>query len=194
MSTSSSIEQNYQTLLAKPAGRARSAIFDSALRAISLLGDLFDNDRWENEKDDFNFRARQAGRSPKVVMHSPRVAQPAGSPVVGCSMKKQRWPDWVNLLLGVWMLVSPWVVGHDTSGAAILNYYVVGLAVTVFAIAALAAFRMWEEWVNLVFGTWLLVSPWFLGFSASSTSLLNTVLIAMFIIICAGSALTAYPE
>ena len=89
MSTSSSIEQNYQTLLAKPAGRARSAIFDSALRAISLLGDLFDNDRWENEKDDFNFRARQAGRSPKVVMHSPRVAQPADSPVVGGGSGKE---------------------------------------------------------------------------------------------------------
>jgi len=105
-------------------------------------------------------------------------------------MKKQQWQDWMSLLLGVWMLMSPWVVGHDAGGAAILNYYVVGLAVTVFAIAALAAFRMWEEWVNLVLGTWLLVSPWLLGFSASSTSVLNTVLIAIFIIVCAGSALT----
>ena len=105
-------------------------------------------------------------------------------------MKKQQWQDWMSLLLGVWMLMSPWVVGHDAGGAAKLNYYVVGLAVTVFAIAALAAFRMWEEWVNLVLGTWLLVSPWLLGFSASSTSVLNTVLIAIFIIVCAGSALT----
>jgi hypothetical protein len=41
----------------------------------------------------------------------------------------------------------------------------------------------------LVLGTWLLVSPWFLGFSASAIGL-NTLVIAIFIIVCSGSALS----
>jgi hypothetical protein len=88
------------------------------------------------------------------------------------------------------MLVSPWIIGNGASNAAIVNYYVVGLAVTAFAVAALSVFRLWEEWLNLILGVWLLVSPWFLGFTAFSVIGLNTLLIAIFIIVCAGSALS----
>jgi hypothetical protein len=103
-------------------------------------------------------------------------------------MKRYQWQDWLNLLLGLWMVVSTWIIGHDSGSAAIVNYYVVGLAVAAFAIAALTAFRIWEEWINLILGTWLLVSPFFLGFSASAIGL-NTLVIAIFIIVCCGSAL-----
>jgi hypothetical protein len=106
-------------------------------------------------------------------------------------MNRRHWQDWTNLLLGVWMLVAPWVIGRDAGGAVLVNYYVVGFAVIAFAIAALSAFRIWEEWVNFVLGTWLLVSPWFLGISASSAIGLNALLIGIFVIVCAGSALTA---
>jgi hypothetical protein len=47
----------------------------------------------------------------------------------------------------------------------------------------------WQDWVNLVLGTWLLVSPWFPGFSTSAIGL-NTLAIAIFIVICSGSALS----
>jgi SPW repeat len=104
-------------------------------------------------------------------------------------MKRYQWQDWVNLLLGLWMVVSTWIIGHDAGSLAIVNYYVVGVAVAAFAIAALTAFRIWEEWVNLILGTWLLVSPFFLGFSASAIGL-NTLVIAIFIIVCCGSALS----
>ena len=105
-------------------------------------------------------------------------------------MKSHQWQDWVNLLLGLWMIVSTWIIGSDAGSAAIVNYCVVGLAVAAFAIAALTAFRIWEEWVNLVLGTWLLVSPWFLGFSAMSAIGLNSLVIAIFIVVCSGSALS----
>lgn len=35
------------------------------------------------------------------------------------------------------------------------------------SIAALAAFAVWEEWVNLVAGLALMVAPWLLGFQDS---------------------------
>jgi hypothetical protein len=38
----------------------------------------------------------------------------------------------------------------------------------VLAIAALAAFAIWEEWLNLIVGLWTLVSPWLLGFQGTS--------------------------
>jgi hypothetical protein len=39
-------------------------------------------------------------------------------------------------------------------------------------------------------GTWLLVLPSFLGFSAMSAIDLNTLLIAIFVVVCSGSALS----
>ena len=105
-------------------------------------------------------------------------------------MKRHQWQDWVNLLLGLWILASTWIIGRDAGSAAIVNYYVVGPAVAAFAIAALTAFQIWEEWVNLVLGTWLLVSPWFLGLSAMNAIGLNSLVIAVFIVACCGSALS----
>lgn len=32
-------------------------------------------------------------------------------------MKTQHWQDWVNLVLGVGVLLSPWVLGNDVNGA-----------------------------------------------------------------------------
>ena len=105
-------------------------------------------------------------------------------------MKRRQWRDWVNLLLGLWMLVSTRIIGRDAGSVAIVTYYVVGVALAAFAIAALTAFRIWEEWVNLILGTWLLVSSWFLGFRAMSAIGLNTLLIAIFVVVCSGLALS----
>ena len=37
------------------------------------------------------------------------------------------------------------------------------------AVAALAAFAVWEEWLSLIAGLWLVGSPWVLGFEDSDT-------------------------
>jgi hypothetical protein len=106
------------------------------------------------------------------------------------TMKKQHWQDWVNLLLGIGVVLSPWVIGNDLDGAVRSSYSIVGIAVALFAIYALIAFRPWEEWANLVFGTWLFVSPWVLGFSAVTALTWSAVFIGALIVVCAGWALT----
>ena len=35
------------------------------------------------------------------------------------------------------------------------------------SIAALAAFAVWEEWLNLVAGLWLIATPWLFSFEDS---------------------------
>ena len=56
-------------------------------------------------------------------------------------MKKQHWQDWVNLLLGIGVLFSPWAIGHGVNVAVRSSYCIVGVAVTTFAIDALIPFR-----------------------------------------------------
>jgi SPW repeat len=102
----------------------------------------------------------------------------------------QHWQDWANLLLGICVFLSPWAIGRHVGSAVISNYVIVGIATSFLAIAALVAFRPWKEWIDLVLGAWLVVSPWLVGFSAVNALMWNAVLIGAFIIVCAWCALS----
>lgn len=65
----------------------------------------------------------------------------------------------------------------------------VGAGIAILAAAALIAFQPWEEWVNLVLGAWLLISPWFLGFSTATVAMWNAVIIGALVVVFAGWAL-----
>lgn len=41
------------------------------------------------------------------------------------------WQEWVNVILGVWLLIAPWVMGFASTetSAALWNHVAVGLAV-----------------------------------------------------------------
>ncbi len=48
--------------------------------------------------------------------------------------------EWVNLLLGVWAVAAPWLLGFAAATAAMAVHVVVGIAV-----AAIAAYRLWSD-------------------------------------------------
>jgi hypothetical protein len=85
-----------------------------------------------------------------------------------------KWQDGANLLLAIWLFISPWALqfypgAASASFAAAWNAWVVGIVIAVFAIAALVKAQPWEEWINLIAGAWLFVSPWVLGFHLGYT-------------------------
>lgn len=93
-----------------------------------------------------------------------------------------RWQDWFNLVLGVWLIVAPFIgIGASNSDVAAGNSYVLGAAVAIFAIVALASGRVWEEWVNLVLAAWLIIAPFVLGFSDQTGAMWNHVIVGLLI-------------
>jgi hypothetical protein len=72
-----------------------------------------------------------------------------------------------NLILGIVLFASPWLfkfaAGPETQNAA-----VAGIVIIVLSLAALTAFAVWEEWLNLIVGLWLIVSPWVLKFPGTT--------------------------
>jgi hypothetical protein len=52
----------------------------------------------------------------------------------------------------------------------------IGLSVALLSMAALAAFAVWEEWLNLVAGLCLVLSPWLLGFQNSDAMALHVAM------------------
>lgn len=94
------------------------------------------------------------------------------------------WQDWTNLLLAMWLFVSPWALGLAFASvpagsasaakaglvAAAWNAWIFGVVVALIAGAALFQVRQWEEWTNLVIGIWVAISPWVLSFSGASAA------------------------
>jgi SPW repeat len=94
----------------------------------------------------------------------------------------RRWQDWVNLLLGAWLVVSPWALDYagDAASAA-WNAYAVGLAVAGFAGIAVYMPKAWQEGASIVLGIWLILAPWLLGFNTHFAASLNAVLVGLLV-------------
>jgi hypothetical protein len=92
----------------------------------------------------------------------------------------RRWQDWVTLVLGIWLFISPWALGfYAGMTAASWNFFIVGVAFVVFAVAALNLRTLWEEWVNLVLGIWMIVSPWVLRFNGTSVARDDAIIVGL---------------
>lgn len=88
--------------------------------------------------------------------------------------RKESLTDVVNLILGAFLFLSPWIfvfAPEGAAGAASWNAWLSGLVIAALAIAALVSFATWEEWLNLIVGLWVAVSPWLVGFAANATAM-----------------------
>ena len=89
-----------------------------------------------------------------------------------------------ELLLGMILFFSPWLFGLS-AGAQWQTASTVGIFIAVLSVAALAAFAIWEEWLNLIVGLWLIASPWLLGFQDSSAMAVDVSIGAVVAILAA---------
>lgn len=93
--------------------------------------------------------------------------------------------DWANLVAGVVLAATPWLFGYAGAAAPQWNALIVGVVIALVAIGALVSFRQWEEWVNLVLGLWVIISPWVLGFSGMRNAMVSHVVLGIIIAVLA---------
>ena len=95
-------------------------------------------------------------------------------------MDRREWQEGVTILLGVWILISPMVLGFAPSQRDVTwNSWVIGVVLLIVAAGRAAAQvpKVWQEAANLVLGTWLILSPWILAFAAHAPAR-NSTLVA----------------
>lgn len=109
-------------------------------------------------------------------------------------MNEQRWQDWATTLVGTYVFLSPWIIQYffpASSATTVVgwSHHVVGLAIVAMGMAALASYQFWEEWVDIVLGVWLIVSPWVLGFTNMAALAWNSVAMGIVVLILSAGAL-----
>src|SRR5258706_9279134 len=88
-------------------------------------------------------------------------------------MRIQHWQDVASLVLGVWLVLSPFALGF--AGAAVWITIVLGLCVILFAVEGFGG--------EILLGLALVVAPWTVGYesvSATVNSVLSGILVILF--------------
>ena len=104
--------------------------------------------------------------------------------------RNERICDVLNLIVGLFLLISHWLFSFN-AGAETNNAVICGIIIAALSLAALSAFAEWEEWLNLIVGLWVLVSPWVLGF-ADTTTAASTVHVIVGIVVAVIAAIEVW--
>jgi hypothetical protein len=96
---------------------------------------------------------------------------------------KVHWRDWLMLLFGAWLFISPFALGYSATDVMMVmwNPVIVGVAVVVFSIAVLRKTQVWEEWVLLALGAWLIVAPFLLGYATMPAAMWNSIIVGLLV-------------
>jgi len=75
------------------------------------------------------------------------------------------WEDWVGMLIGVLIGISPWFAEHQYDQAVIWNAVLVGVLVLGLAQLEYVSLQRWEETAAIALGLWLIASPFTFGYA-----------------------------
>lgn len=98
---------------------------------------------------------------------------------------KESGVDVISLVLAVFLFLTPWIFGSVPDTTAAANAWISAVIIGGLAVAALTKFAEWEEWVSLVLGLWVIVSPWALGFAAQTAAKSAHVIVGLIVAILA---------
>lgn len=117
-------------------------------------------------------------------LQSAQVAAQAKMPETGKMMMEMvsmsRWSQIPLLVLGLWLIVSPFSLGYR-SVPLIWSDVISGILVLVLALIAFRTKRVWAAWANTFVGLWLAFAP--IAFSTpDAAAYANDTLMGMFVI------------
>src|SRR5687767_8527473 len=79
----------------------------------------------------------------------------------GFSKLVDMWARWIEVALGGWLVLSPWIFGHDDGSWFHLNDIISGIAVIVLASASFSRRYRWAHLGVGVVAIWLAASAYF---------------------------------
>ncbi len=104
-----------------------------------------------------------------------------------------RRENWINLFLGAWIFIIPWALGTTTPGysltAVTINFWIIGMVIMLSSGAALFKLKLWEEWVNVAAGIWLMGSPAIFNYAEDASLFWNSLLFGLGIFIISATAI-----
>jgi SPW repeat len=100
-------------------------------------------------------------------------------------MNTTRWQNSLIAIMGVWLIMSPLVLGFQDLQLPMRNSVFAGIAILIVAAPAIDFPETWEELLSVLLGMWLISSPLILGFQGLAVALYNSVIVGSAVVILA---------
>jgi hypothetical protein len=91
----------------------------------------------------------------------------------------------INFLLGIWLIISPWVLGYAAAATGVATgNVIVGALILIFGAVRNRSPHMFTglSWANIVLGAWTFFSPWIYNFAASQAYIANSVIVGIAVV------------
>jgi hypothetical protein len=118
-------------------------------------------------------------KHPDVAMMRQRYDQIAETPIAQSA-------DGLTFLAGLYLAMSPWVVGFTDHAAMTVSNLVTGIAIAMLAIGFVAVYSHLHglAWVAPILGAWVIVSPWLVsGGTPSNAAIVSNVIVGVLCVI-----------
>ncbi len=101
----------------------------------------------------------------------------------------------LNLLLGIWLFISPWVFGYYSDPSA-WDSWIVGALIAIFALIRMSnpGGLPFFSWLNMLLGAWTIASPWIFSYTGETARFVNSLVIGSLVLILAFAAWRAVPR
>jgi len=101
----------------------------------------------------------------------------------------------INVVAGVWLILSPYILGFAAISAALASSVITGIIIGVLALIRVYTPKTSAglSWINLILGVWLIASPFILGI-ASMAAIWNSVILGIIVAVMAIWSATAVAE
>lgn len=78
----------------------------------------------------------------------------------------------LNILVGLWLVIAPWVLDYSEQSNAVWNQVGVGVVIAALASFRVFAPRQWASlsWINFVLGLWLIIAPFVLTYNETGNT------------------------
>lgn len=88
-----------------------------------------------------------------------------------------RAADGLTFLTGLYLAISPWVVGFNGMSTLSANNLIVGVALAMLALRSGSAGRraVGVAWLAPIIGAWTIISPWVVSGDVATTAIWNNV-------------------
>lgn len=119
-------------------------------------------------------------RHPDVADMRHRYDQIAATPVAQSA-------DGLVFLAGLYMAMSPWVIGFTDHSAMTMTNLFTGIAVAMLAIGFAAAYGHLHgmAWVAPLLGVWAIVAPWVVdGATPENAAIASNIVVGAVIVLC----------
>jgi hypothetical protein len=100
--------------------------------------------------------------------------------------QRETTPNVINILAGLWLIITPYIFGYSIFAAPTTNHVIVGIIVALVAIVKFFYHAMWFTWINILAGIWLIISPFVLNYFGIESATWNSVILGAIVIVFSG--------